>query len=103
MNVDLVVDHPYVQKWWGPELSPGEPFDVQIAIHPGMGPGGIMWRSDEQSPWCSMYSASPRGAERNGWTIQWKLGHDVCGPDDKPFTGNDLAVTWAIGSSRLGP
>ena len=101
LNVGLVVEHPYAQKWTGPVLSPGAPFDVQVAIHPGMGPGGIMWRRDEQSAWSSMVSESPRGAERNGWTIQWKLGHDVCGPQDKPFTGEGLRVTWSIGEGSL--
>ncbi len=101
LHVGLVVEHPYAQQWSGPTLKPGEPFDLQVAIHPGMGPGGILWRADEQSPWSSMTSESPRGAERAGWTIQWKVGHNVCGPEDRPFTGDDLSITWSIGSSRL--
>jgi len=101
LNVGLVVEHPYAQKWAGPVLVPGKPFDVQVAIHPGMGPGGIMWRSDERSAWSSMRGESPRGAELSGWTIEWKLGHDLCGPHDKPFTGDKLHVAWSSGTSHV--
>ena len=101
LHAGLVVEHPYAQTWAGPVLTPGEPFDLQVAIHPGMGPGGVMWRPYENAAWTSMASESPRGAEQNGWTIEWKLGHDVCGPHDRPFTGSGLQVTWSIGRSCL--
>ena len=83
------------QIWHGPDLAPGQPFDVQVAIHTGMGPGGVLWRRDDQSPWSSMRSTSARGAERATWPEYWALGHSQSGPSDRPFLGSDLQAEWA--------
>lgn len=83
---------PYL--WHGPTLAPGEPFDVQVAIHTGMGPGGILWRSGDGAPWSSLDCASPRGGEALPWPARWAVGHERRGPGDRPFRGTGLRATW---------
>lgn len=80
--------------WLGPELSPDEPFDIQLAIHTGMGPGGLLWRWDDAAPWSSLRAASPWGAERLVWPARWSVGHDERGSTGRPFRERDLRVTW---------
>ena len=60
--------------WLGPLLGGKRPFKIQVAIHTGMGPGGILWRWDDGSHWSSMKAASPWGAERLKWPTQWRIG-----------------------------
>ena len=44
--------------------SPSRRLAVSVALHQGMGPGGILWRWDDASPWSSMTNASSWGTER---------------------------------------
>jgi hypothetical protein len=76
--------------WLGPALAPGEPFEIQIAFHAGMGPGGLLWRWHDAAPWSSLSAASPWGAERLTWPAVWSVGHDQNGPAGRPFQGRDL-------------
>ena len=87
--------------WHGPSLPPAQRFSVQIGIHTGMGPGGILWRADDQAPWSSLSSASPWGAERLTWPQQWGVGHDKRGPEDRPFRGTALEVTWTLAPQQF--
>ena len=80
--------------WWGHALQPGRHFDLQLAVHTGMGPGGIMCRLSDDAPWSSLAAASPWGAERLAWPARWSLGHGQRGPDDRPFRGRDLEAHW---------
>jgi hypothetical protein len=80
--------------WLGPALSPGEPFEIEVAIHGGMGPGGLLWRWNVAAPWSSLVAASPWGAERLVWPTRWSVGHDQRGAVGRPFRGRDLQVTW---------
>jgi hypothetical protein len=80
--------------WLGPLLTPGAAFDVQLAIHTGMGPGGILWRPHDGAPWSSLAGMSPWGAERLTWPAQWCLGHGQRGADDRPFRGGGLRAAW---------
>ncbi|MBN1512043.1 MAG: metallophosphoesterase [Phycisphaerae bacterium] len=80
--------------WHGPTLKSGQTFDIQIAVHTGMGPGGILWRSDDNAPWSSMSAASPWGAERLAWPARWGIGHGQRGPHDRPFHGRDLQASF---------
>ena len=82
--------------WFGPLLTPGAPFDVQIALHVGMGPGGFLWRWDDQTPWSSLQSVAPWGAERLLWPAHWCVGFGQGGRADSPFVGHDLAVSVLI-------
>lgn len=80
--------------WVGPALAGGERFAVQVALHTGMGPGGLLWRTDDGSPWHSFRGASAWGAERLPWPARWSVGHDLRGVDDKRFRGSDLHVAF---------
>ena len=80
--------------WLGPALAPGQPFELQVAIHTGMGPGGLLWRWADTSPWSSLKAASPWGAERLTWPARWSVGHGKRGPTSRPCRGHRLQVTW---------
>lgn len=78
--------------WFGPAHAGNQPFDFELAIHRGMGPGGIMWRANPDAPWTSLQSASSWGAERLPMPQKWWVGHGPRGPEDAPFLGTELAV-----------
>lgn len=80
--------------WTGPTLPTGDPFLLQLAIHTGMGPGGLLWRTDDESPWNSLQGSSAWGAERLTWPERWIVGHGQRGPTDRPFRGDELRVGW---------
>lgn len=80
--------------WIGPMLASHKPFAIQIAFHTGMGPGGLLWRSDDSAPWSSLTGASPWGAEKLIWPENWSIGHGQRGPAMRPFRGDSLQVTW---------
>jgi hypothetical protein len=84
--------------WHGPTLRAGEPFSVQIAIHTGMGPGGLLWRQNDTSPWSSLAGASPWGAERLRWPEKWTVGQSQRGLSDKPFRGTSLQARYRVQS-----
>ncbi len=87
--------------WHGPLLSVGKPFSLQVAIHSGMGPGGIMWRNDDNCSWSSLNAASPWGAERIKWPPRWLIGHGQRGSGDRPFRGSKLQVKWHSQALKL--
>jgi hypothetical protein len=87
--------------WQGPPLPPGEPFSLQVAVHTGMGPGGLLWRWDETAAWSSLVAASPWGAERLTWPAIWSVGHDQRGPADRSFRGDGLQVRVHTQVDRL--
>jgi len=80
--------------WHGPVFESGEPFDFQLALHTSMGPGGILWRRDDDAPWSSLRAASPWGAERLEWPQLWTVGHARDRLDDRPFRGQALRAWW---------
>jgi len=82
--------------WLGPALPADMPFALQLAVHAGMGPGGVMWRpDDDEAPWTSLAAASPWGAEALDWPACWSVGCDKGGEADKPFLGAELsAAVW---------
>lgn len=77
--------------WFGPAFGAETAFDADLAIHTGMGPGGLLWRLPE-GPWTSLASASAWGAERLHWRENWTVGHGPKGERDSPFLGSDLSV-----------
>jgi hypothetical protein len=79
--------------WFGPSLKAGKSFDLQIAIHAGMGPGGVLWRANDSSPWSSLSSVSAWGAEKLDWPARWTVGFGKGGASDCPFQGQNLAVS----------
>lgn len=81
--------------WLGPPLAHGARFDIQVALLPAMGPGGVLWRWNDASPWSSMTNPSSWGPEELTWPIQWELGH---ADPDQPFRGTQLDVRGIIRS-----
>ena len=78
-------------RWQGPSLPSAGPFRIQFAIHSGMGPGGLLWRWHDESPWSSMIGASAWGAERLPWSQDWRLGN---GDGPPKFRGRALRLKW---------
>ncbi|MFK7800893.1 MAG: metallophosphoesterase [Anaerolineae bacterium] len=78
--------------WLGPQLKAGERFNIQLGLHSGMGPGGILWRWNENSPWSSLVGTTAWGVEKIEWPTQWYLGQDQYGEDSRPFRGANLAI-----------
>lgn len=83
------------QLWTGPRLAAAKPFDIQIAFHPHMGPGGILLRADENASWSTLTSTSSKGCESLKRPRRWALGQGQSGPGDRPFAGDSLKVTIA--------
>ena len=63
-----------------------------LALHPGMGPGGILYRRDDSAPWSSLSSTSPKGTEDLTWPCKWSIGMRFGNPSDQPFFGNGLQI-----------
>ncbi|MBC8875520.1 MAG: metallophosphoesterase [Planctomycetes bacterium] len=89
--------------WLGPELTPGDPFELQVGVHSGMGPGGLLWRWNDESPWSSLIGASAWGAERVRRPQFWSVGHGSSGPADRAFRGENLRVSWHDQILQLQP
>lgn len=81
--------------WYGPSLASDAPFDLQIALHGAMGPGGLLWRFDERAPWTSLRGASAQGVECAGLVTGWTVGHTTVSSTDRPFLGSELRVWTA--------
>jgi len=82
--------------WFGPDLVSGRPFDIDIALHAGMGPGGMLYRMPTDHRWSSFKGASATGLERTLWPERWSTGHGQGGAMDRPFMGRELAVQLAV-------
>jgi len=76
-----------VQTWEGAGFKSGAEFDFLLALHPGMGPGGILYRRDDSAPWTSLRSTSPKGAEDLTWPRKWAMGMKYGNSSDQPFLG----------------
>jgi len=87
--------------WLGPAFAADTPFDIQLLVHPGMGPGGLLYRLADDAAWSSLSAASAWGAERLDWPGRWSVGHGQGGPGDRAFRGRDLAISaTTFGMSR---
>lgn len=82
--------------WHGPALAPGRPFDLTVALHGGMGPGGVLMRTGDDGPWSTLEGASANGPEMLSALPHWTVGHGDGGPDDRPFLGRDLRVRTVL-------
>ncbi len=78
-------------RWQGPALPADRQVSIQVGIHSGMGPGGLLWRWGDDHPWSSMAAASAWGAERLPWSRDWQVGE--CAGQHK-FRGRDLRLEW---------
>ena len=78
----------------GPLLALVALLKLQILVHTGMGPGGVMYRTREDAPWTSLAATASYGADRMAWPGRWEVGNAMSGPNHMPFRGQDLAVRW---------
>jgi hypothetical protein len=76
--------------WFGPAIGPDREFDIQFAIHPHLGPGGLLWRSSDDDRWSSLRGASAWGSERLPEMRFWSIGEGQGNPTDRPFRGARL-------------
>jgi len=79
--------------WLGPPVTANAPFDIQLLVHPAMGPGGLLYRLSGDDAWTSLSAASAWGAERLHWPDRWSIGQGPQGRGDRPFLGADLAIS----------
>lgn len=73
--------------WFGPELD--NAFNLHLALHSGMGPGGILLRGHDAT-WTSLTTSSAWGLERLGWPEEWSVAQDTVGRCR--FTGTSLEI-----------
>ena len=85
-------------RWHGPALPLDEPVRIQVAIHSGMGPGGLLWRWSDDDPWSSMDGASAWGVERLPWPSKWQIGESA---GHAKFRLQQLRVSWHHQAFRL--
>ncbi|WP_407118952.1 metallophosphoesterase family protein [Bradyrhizobium sp. LMG 9283] len=81
--------------WFGPDLSPGEVFDIHVTIYTDMGPGGLLYHRHDSTRWSSFTSATARGLEQLSWPRHWAIGHGQAGHEDRAFKGAALSVLIA--------
>jgi hypothetical protein len=82
--------------WFGPALPPGGDFELHLAFHPDLGPGGLLYRRRPSDPWSSLTAAAASGIERLDWPARWSIGHGQGGVADRPFRGPVLEVAAAV-------
>ena len=81
--------------WYGPKILPETGFNIQIAIHNGMEPGGLLWRWDDHKPWSSLKSSTSWGAEKLKWPKIWSIGKCHTNKNnDMSFRGLHLKVKY---------
>ena len=81
--------------WFGPDLPPGESFDIDVTIYPDMGPGGLLYRRHDSARWSSFSAAAAQGLEQLSWPGHWAIGHGQAGREDRAFRGATLSVLIA--------
>ena len=79
--------------WYGPTFFNKKSFDFQIMAHNGMGPGGLLYRLNDNDCWSSLSSSSSWGLEQINWPIHWSKGKNM-NPDEDlmEFKGKNLEV-----------
>lgn len=80
--------------WLGPDLPPDQNFDIHIAFHPAMGPGGMLYRHHDETTWTSVTCASSTGVEDLLWPSQWSVGCGQDGVNDRRFKGENLEILF---------
>lgn len=80
--------------WFGPAFENEDRIDVELMLHPDLGPGGILWRPAGGSAWTSLEGYSAWGVNRVSQAVHWHVGHAPNG--DLPFPGEDLDVQFVV-------
>jgi hypothetical protein len=72
LYVTAVVANVGPQQWMGPIIDFRKgPMEIQLALHPDMGPGGVLWRWTNGTPWSSMETTAEYGLEALQWPDAW--------------------------------
>jgi hypothetical protein len=82
--------------WTGPVTPAGAPFNLQLLLHAGMGPGGLLWRADASAPWTSLTCASAWGLARLPATEHVSVGCGKGNAADRAWQGAELRVRRAF-------
>lgn len=82
--------------WIGPDLAGNRNIDLQIAICPDMGPGGVLWRHANTESWSSFETASVAGLTASAWPQNWVIGHGQRGARDRPLLAESYTVHAAL-------
>ncbi|MBS0264784.1 MAG: metallophosphoesterase [Planctomycetes bacterium] len=82
------------QVWSGPVVPLGVPWTGEVALHPGLGPGGVLWRPTANAPWQSLSTTSSKGLEDLTWPRYWNIGHGHSGADEWPCLAPALEIDW---------
>jgi hypothetical protein len=88
-------------SWIGPAVEPGQPFALDLMLHPGLGPGGILWRASGSEAWTSLTGSSAWGLERLPRLPHWSIGMTKGNADDRAFGGEGLIVRASQTKIRL--
>lgn len=94
--------------WFGPALAEENWIDIEVMLHPDLGPGGILWRPSRASAWTSLERYSAWGIGRISTAVRWHVGRSPNG--DLPFPDGTLEVEFThllvdpvvAGSADLG-
>lgn len=102
LRVDIQTQSGYsADRWLGPKLKPGEPFWFELALHSGMGPGGVLYRAvapqgaDAPGDWSSLETESSKGCEDMVWPPAWASGHGHYSPDHDRWSGEKVNLEWS--------
>lgn len=85
-------------QWLGPCFSDGDDIDIEVLLHPDMGPGGILWRKTGTEIWTGFTGLSAWGANRLIWPDRIIAGSLGINDKDARFVGGQLDVF--LGSSQ---
>ncbi|WP_375690630.1 metallophosphoesterase family protein [Pseudooceanicola sp. LIPI14-2-Ac024] len=61
-------------RWFGPKLAGRDAFDIEVLLHAGMGPGGLLWRAHGADGWTGFHGVSAWGPERIAWPERIRVG-----------------------------
>ncbi|WP_299682571.1 metallophosphoesterase [uncultured Roseobacter sp.] len=84
-------------QWLGPCFADGEELDLELMLHSGMGPGGILWRKTGTDIWNGLVGMSAWGIERLIWPKTLSVGEHGNNDTDTRFAGSSLSLS--IGTS----
>jgi hypothetical protein len=90
------------QVWVGPSFILGQDFEIELALLPAAGPGGVLARV-RAAAWSSLASNGAEGLSRMAWPELWAVGNGPEGRDDAPYRGavpRGTMATFAPGADR---
>jgi len=83
------------RRWRSHDALVARDVAFELALHPAMGPGGVLFRAGSDAPWTSLESTGALGLAGMPWPDQWRAGTGASGPGDAPFGGENLVVECA--------